>query len=83
MPLLCAVGICLLALGFIVIIDLIVGLFTCSPISLGRIIELMMDPGAFSASEKPSTVFQFIIALIGAVVFTALLITTISNMFSN
>ena len=83
MPLLCAVGICLLALGFIVIIDLIVGLFTCSSISLGRIVELMMDPGAFSASEKPSTAFQFIIALIGAVVFTALLITTISNMFSN
>ena len=83
MPLLCAVGICLLALGLILITDLIVGLFTCTPISLGRIIELMLDPGAFSASEKPSTVFQLIIALIGAVVFTALLITTISNMFSN
>lgn len=83
MPLLCAVVICLLALGLILIIDLIIGLFTCSPISFGRIIELMMDPGAFSASEKPSTAFQLIIALIGAVVFTALLITTISNMFSN
>ena len=83
MPLLCAVGICLLALGLILITDLIVGLFTCTPISLGRIIELMLDPGAFSASEKPSTIFQLIIALIGAVVFTALLITTISNMFSN
>lgn len=83
MPLLCAVGICLLALGLILITDLIVGLFTCTPISLGRIVELMLDPGAFSASEKPSTIFQLIIALIGAVVFTALLITTISNMFSN
>ena len=83
MPLLCAVGICMLALGLILITDLIVGMFTCTPISLGRIVELMMDPGAFSASEKPSTFFQLIIALIGAVVFTALLITTISNMFSN
>ena len=83
MPLLCAVGICLLALGLILITDLIVGLFTCTPISLGRIVELMLDPGAFSASEKPSTIFQLIIALIGAVVFTALLITTLSNMFSN
>ena len=83
MPLLCALGICLLALGFILIADLIVGLLTCNPISLGRIVELMMDPGAFNANEKPSTGFQLIIALIGAVVFTALLITTISNMFSN
>ena len=83
MPLLCALGICLLALGFILIVDLIVGLFTCSPISFWRIIELMLDPGSFSGSEKPATIFQLIITLIGAAVFTALLITTISNMFSN
>ena len=83
MPLLCALGICLLALGFILIVDQIVGLFTCSPISFWRIIELMLDPGSFSGSEKPATIFQLIITLIGAAVFTALLITTISNMFSN
>lgn len=83
MPLLCALGICLGTLGLILIIDLIVGLFTCSPISFWRIIELMLDPGSFSGSEKPATIFQLIITLIGAVVFTALLITTISNMFSN
>lgn len=83
MSLLCAVGICLLTLGLIVVTDLIVGLFECTPISFGRIIELMLDPGAFHASAQPSTFFQFVIAIIGAVVFTALLITTISNMFSN
>ena len=83
MPLLCAVGICLLALGLILLADLVVWMFTCEPVSIGRIIELMMDPGSFSANEKPSTWFQLCIALIGAVVFTALLITTISNMFSN
>ena len=83
MSLLCAVGICLLSLGIIIVTDLIVGLFGWTTISFGRIIELMLDPGAFSANAQPSTFFQFVIAITGAVVFTALLITTIGNMFSN
>lgn len=79
LPLLCAICICLITLGLIVFVDFI----TCSNVSLGRVIELMLDPGAFSSAEKPATVFQLIITLIGAVVFTSLLITTVSNMFSN
>jgi hypothetical protein len=43
----------------------------------------MLDPGSFSSTEEPATLFQLIITIIGAVVFTSLLITTISNIFSN
>lgn len=83
MSLLCAVGICLLTLGIIIVTDIIVGVFEYTPISFGRIVELMLDPGAFSSNAQPSTYFQFVIAIIGAVVFTALLITTVGNMLSN
>ena len=79
MPLLCAGGICLLTFGIIIFIDLI----TSSEVPAWRIVELMLDPGAFDASTEPAVAFQLLIALVGAVVFTSLLITTISNMFSN
>ncbi len=79
MPLICAICICLITLGIIILVDFVTG----SNISLGRVVELMLDPGAFRASEKPATIFQLIITLIGAVVFTSLLITTVSNIFSN
>ena len=78
-PLACATLICLCTFGSILLIDI----FSGSSISFGRIIELMLDPGAFSSTEEPATVFQLVITIIGAVVFTSLLITTISNMFSN
>lgn len=78
-PLLCAALICLFTFGVILLIDIYSG----SVISLGRIIELMLDPGSFNSTGEPATTFQLIITIIGAVVFTSLLITTISNMFAN
>ena len=78
-PLLCAALICLFTFCVILLIDTYSG----SVISVGRIIELMLDPGSFSSTEEPATLFQLIITIIGAVVFTSLLITTISNIFSN
>lgn len=78
MPLLCALCICLISLGVVVLINNLIS----SDISLGRILELMLDPGSFDAAEETAT-FQLIITLVGAVVFTSLLITTVSNIFSN
>ena len=78
MPLICAFGICLVTLGFLFFISCV----TCSGVSLWQIVELMLDPGKFS-SATGSVLFQLIITLFGAIVFTSLLITTISNMFSN
>lgn len=78
-PLLCAAGICLLTFGFIIVLNFI----TFAHVPLGRIIELMLDPGAFESNRTPAAWFQFGTAIFGAVVFTSLVITTISNMFTN
>ena len=53
-----------------------------------RILELMMDPGAFIGSDKlegPTfpIIFSWIIAISGAVLFSAMLITVIGNIVSN
>ncbi len=53
-----------------------------------RIMELMMDPGAFVNSDKMDghnfyIFFQWIIAISGAVLFSAMLITVIGNIVSN
>ena len=79
MPLLCAVMICMLTFGIIFLINYYLG----SNIPIGRIIELMLDPGSYDSDIMPAPTFQLIITLVGAVVFTSLLITTVSNMFSN
>ena len=46
-----------------------------------RVIELMLDPGSFCDSSKNggSVWFQLIVTLVGAVVFTSLLINAIGN----
>lgn len=45
-----------------------------------RIIELILDPGAFAdAQEKGSVTVQLIMTLVGAVVFTSLLINAFGN----
>ena len=77
-PLICAVIIFIITLSAVVTIDIV----TKANVSFGRVIELMLDPGSFSYKDESST-FQLLITIVGAVVFTSLLITTISNMFSN
>ena len=53
-----------------------------------RILELMMDPGAFIGSDKLEghsfpIFFSWVIAISGAVLFSAMLITVIGNIVSN
>lgn len=81
-PLLFAGIIFLMTLGVIWLVDI----FTEAGVPVGRLIELMLDPGAWShsgAKEQHTVTFQLAVALIGAIVFTSLTITTVSNMFSN
>lgn len=79
MPMLCASIMCLLTFAVIIFLNISLS----KEVSIGRIIELMLDPGSFNYQEEPSMMFQLLITLTGAIVFTALLITTISNIFSN
>lgn len=52
-------------------------------ISVWRLIELLFDPGAFVGSEKEGNVyFQFLITIVGAVVFTSFTINAIGNFLS-
>lgn len=60
-----------------------VDIFTDAGVPIGRLTELMLDPGAFDANAKPAAGFQFGVAMLGAIVFTSLTITTVSNIFSN
>ena len=53
-----------------------------------RILELMMDPGAFIGSDEMKghsfpVIFSWIVAISGAVLFSAMLITVIGNIVSN
>ena len=53
-----------------------------------RILELMMDPGAFIGSDKLEEhtfpiFFSWVIAISGAVLFSAMMITVIGNIVSN
>ncbi len=50
-----------------------------------RALELILDPGSFGDSDdEPFSVFvQFLVALAGAVVFTAMIITVLGNIVSN
>ncbi len=49
-----------------------------------RIIELMLDPGAFDGSDKSFPIFlSLLVAISGAVLFSAMLITVIGNIVSN
>ena len=72
----------LMTLGVIWLVDI----FTDAGVPIGRLVELMLDPGAWShsvANEQHTITFQLAVALIGAIVFTSLTITTVSNIFSN
>lgn len=55
--------------------------------ALVRTLELMLDPGSFSGSGDYKDTFpillQFITTIIGAVIFTAMLITVLGNIVSN
>lgn len=55
--------------------------------ALVRTLELMLDPGSFNGSSDYKDTFpillQFIITIIGAVIFTAMLITVLGNIVSN
>lgn len=79
MPILVSILICLSVFLLFVILDAVFAI----NLSLGRLVELMIDPGAFSKESTPATMFQFIVMLSGTIFFTALFITTISNIFSN
>lgn len=79
MPILISILICLSVFLLFVILDSVFAI----NLSLGRLVELMIDPGAFSKESTPATMFQFIVMLSGTIFFTALFITTISNIFSN
>lgn len=79
MPILISILICLSVFLLFVILDAVFAI----NLSLGRLVELMIDPGAFSKESTPATMFQFIVMLSGTIFFTALFITTISNIFSN
>lgn len=60
----------------------ILGLWTCTSYGVDRwrVIELMLDPGSFCDSSDDGNVwFQLVLTLIGAVVFTSLLINAIGN----
>lgn len=57
--------------------------------SFVRILELMLDPGAFVGSLEYSknnsfpVVFQFVITISGAVIFTSMIITVLGNIVGN
>ena len=53
--------------------------------SFVRTLELMLDPGAFQGSDNGEfpIIIQLLVTLTGAIFFTAMLITVISNILSN
>lgn len=53
--------------------------------SFVRTLELMLDPGAFQGSDNGEfpIIIQLLVTLTGAVFFTAMLITVLSNILSN
>ena len=55
-----------------------------NPRALIRALELLLDPGSFNGSSNDFPILlQLIITLIGAVVFTSMLITVLGNIISN